>query len=97
MFMYRFFKFINVVFYLLNFIYIWFIDFFEEDKDYILSDILSDEELLEEMCIKLLLKWKRWIKDEEKVFKFEFNKNFKENSILRNVEIIFDFLFYYFV
>lgn len=60
----------------------------EEDKDYIPSDISSDEESLEEMCTKLSPKRKRWTKDEEKVLKFEFNKNFKENSIPRNAETL---------
>lgn len=60
----------------------------EEDKDYIPSDISSDEESLEEMCTKLPSKRKRWTKDEEKVLKFEFNKNFKENSIPRNAETL---------
>lgn len=60
----------------------------EEEKYYIPSDISSDQESLEEMSTKLPPKRKRWTKDEEKVIKFEFNTNFKENSIPRNAETL---------
>lgn len=60
----------------------------EEEKYYIPSDISSDQESLEEMSTKLPPKRKRRTKDEEKVIKFEFNTNFKENSIPRNAKTL---------